>query len=77
MQKDSLRKLYIDELRDLYNAEKQMVKALPKMAKSASNHQLSDAFEEHLRLESPPKLHGTPRSGLSLRFLFSTAANSL
>jgi ferritin-like metal-binding protein YciE len=49
MQKDSLRELYIDELRDLYNAETQLVKALPKMAKAASNDQLREAFEEHLR----------------------------
>jgi ferritin-like metal-binding protein YciE len=33
MQKNSLRALYVDELRDLYNAETQLVKALPKMAK--------------------------------------------
>jgi ferritin-like metal-binding protein YciE len=49
MQEKSLRGLYIDELRDLYNAETQLVKALPKMAKAASNDQLRQAFEEHLR----------------------------
>lgn len=49
MQKDSLRELYIDELRDLYNAETQLVKALPKMAKASSQDQLREAFEEHLR----------------------------
>jgi len=49
MQKDSLRELYIDELKDLYSAETQMVKALPKMAKAAANDQLRQAFEEHLR----------------------------
>ncbi len=49
MQKDSLQELYIDELRDLYSAETQLVKALPKMAKASSNHQLRKAFEEHLR----------------------------
>ncbi len=48
MKKDSLQELYIDELRDLYNAETQLVKALPKMAKAASNDQLRKAFEEHL-----------------------------
>lgn len=52
MQKDSLRELYINELRDLYNAETQLVKALPKMAKTASNDQLRDAFQEHLRQTS-------------------------
>jgi ferritin-like metal-binding protein YciE len=44
--------LYVDELRDLYNAETQLVKALPKMAKAASNRQLREAFEEHLRQTS-------------------------
>src|ERR1700685_1230508 len=52
MQKDSLRALYIDELRDLYNVETQLVKALPKMAKAASNDQLREAFEDHLRQTS-------------------------
>jgi ferritin-like metal-binding protein YciE len=52
MQKDSLRDLYIDELRDLYSAETQMVKALPKMAKASSNNQLRQGFEEHLRQTS-------------------------
>jgi ferritin-like metal-binding protein YciE len=46
MQKDSLRTLYINELRDLYNAETQLVKALPKMAKAASNDQLREAFRQ-------------------------------
>jgi ferritin-like metal-binding protein YciE len=52
MQNDSLRALYIDELRDLYNAETQLVKALPKMAKAASNDELREAFEDHLRQTS-------------------------
>lgn len=52
MQKDSLRELYIDELRDLYNAETQLTKALPKMAKASDDDQLRIAFEEHLRQTS-------------------------
>lgn len=52
MQKDSLRQLYVDELRDLYNAETQLVRALPKMAKASSNAELRQAFEEHLRQTS-------------------------
>jgi len=39
---------FIDELRDAYDAEKQLVKALPKMAKAASSDDLRDAFETHL-----------------------------
>ena len=49
MKLDSLRKLYIDELKDLYSAEKQLVKALPKMAKAASSPDLKRAFEKHLQ----------------------------
>jgi ferritin-like metal-binding protein YciE len=52
MPKDSLRELYIDELKDLYSAETQLVKALPKLAKASSNPQLRHAFEEHLRQTS-------------------------
>ena len=40
--------LLIDELRDIYHAEKQLVKALPKMAKAAKSDQLRQAFEHHL-----------------------------
>ena len=52
MQRESMRQLYVDELRDLYNAETQLVKALPKMAKASSNSELRLAFEEHLRQTS-------------------------
>jgi ferritin-like metal-binding protein YciE len=45
---DTLRELLIDELKDLYNAEGQLVKALPKMAKAATNPKLKAGFEEHL-----------------------------
>lgn len=48
MSLDSLADLFYDELRDVLSAEKQLVKALPKMAKKASNEKLSQAFEEHL-----------------------------
>jgi ferritin-like metal-binding protein YciE len=48
MELDNLRALYIDELKDLYSAEKQLVKALPKMAKKATNPQLKQAFTNHL-----------------------------
>lgn len=44
----NMRDLLIDELRDLYNAESQLTKALPKMAKAASNDDLREGFEEHL-----------------------------
>lgn len=48
MDMDNLRALYIDELKDLYSAEKQLVKALPKMAKNATNPELKQAFTDHL-----------------------------
>jgi ferritin-like metal-binding protein YciE len=40
MSNDGLKKLYVDELKDLYSAENQLVKALPKMAKAASATEL-------------------------------------
>lgn len=43
-----LKQLYIDELKDIYNAETQLVKALPKMAKAANSDELRTGFEEHL-----------------------------
>lgn len=48
MPNEGLRELYIDELKDLYSAEKQLVKALPKLAKAASSDELRSGFEEHL-----------------------------
>jgi ferritin-like metal-binding protein YciE len=48
MDMETLRDLYIDELKDLYSAEKQLVKALPKMAKNATSPELQDAFTDHL-----------------------------
>lgn len=48
MELESLRDLYLDELKDVYNAEKQILKALPRMAKSASHDELRSAFEEHI-----------------------------
>ena len=47
MQLDSLQTLYIDQLRDVYNAEQQILKALPKMAKAASHRELQRAFTQH------------------------------
>jgi ferritin-like metal-binding protein YciE len=48
MELNNLRALYVDELKDLYSAEKQLLKALPKMAKNATNPQLKKAFTDHL-----------------------------
>ncbi len=44
----TLQDLYVDELKDLYSAEQQIIKALPKMAKAASNPELKNAFNRHL-----------------------------
>ena len=46
---ETLHDALIDELKDLYNAEKQLTKALPKMAKSATNAKLRAAFTGHLK----------------------------
>jgi len=48
MEHQALKDLYIDELKDIYNAENQLVKALPKMAKTANSEELRTGFEEHL-----------------------------
>jgi ferritin-like metal-binding protein YciE len=48
MEHQALKELYIDELKDIYNAENQLVKALPKMAKAANSEELRTGFEEHL-----------------------------
>jgi ferritin-like metal-binding protein YciE len=45
---ESLQELYITELKDLYSAEKQILKALPKMAKAANSDELCQGFEAHL-----------------------------
>jgi ferritin-like metal-binding protein YciE len=47
-QETGLKKILIDELRDIYHAEKQLVKALPKMAKAATSPDLRAALEAHL-----------------------------
>lgn len=44
----TMQDLFVDELRDIYHAEKQLTKALPKMAKAASSEKLKEAFESHL-----------------------------
>lgn len=45
----SVQDLLVNELRDIYHAEKQLVKALPKMAKAAKSDKLRQAFEDHLQ----------------------------
>jgi len=45
---ESIRELLIDEMRDLYDAEKQLVKALPKVVKASRNAELSEAVAAHL-----------------------------
>jgi ferritin-like metal-binding protein YciE len=48
MKLDSLKKLFIEELRDLYSAENQITRALPKMADAATSPELKKAFQHHL-----------------------------
>jgi ferritin-like metal-binding protein YciE len=48
MKLDSLDALFLHELQDLHSAEKQIIAALPKMAKKASSDELKDAFQKHL-----------------------------
>lgn len=49
-QMEGLQQLLVDELRDLFDAEKQLVRALPKLAKAASDEELAKAFKEHLEV---------------------------
>ncbi|HEU4647864.1 MAG TPA: ferritin-like domain-containing protein [Gemmatimonadales bacterium] len=71
MNAESLQDLFVDELKDIYNAEKQLVRALPRMARAASDPQLRKAFEGHLkqteghvaRLERIFKELGAPARG--------------
>lgn len=49
MEMESLRELFVDELKDLYSAENQILKALPKMIKKASSSELKKGFESHLQ----------------------------
>ena len=48
MDENGLKQLYVEELKDLFSAENQLIKALPKMAKAASAEELRQAFEQHL-----------------------------
>ena len=71
MKLDTLKALYIHELKDLFSAEKQIIAALPKMVKAASNQQLAAGFKEHLeetkehavRLEDILKSHDQSTRG--------------
>jgi len=49
MEHKALNELFIDELKDIYSAENQLIKALPKMAKAATSDDLRAGFEEHLQ----------------------------
>src|SRR5260221_14167083 len=48
MKENRLKHLYIEELKDLFSAENQLLKALPKMAKASTSEDLRAGFEEHL-----------------------------
>ena len=50
MKVNSLQELYVDELKDLYDAENQIIKALPKMIDAASSEELQNALTEHLEV---------------------------
>ncbi|RPI57705.1 MAG: ferritin-like domain-containing protein [Acidobacteria bacterium] len=71
MPAENLQELFVNELRDIYDAEKQLTRALPKMAKAAASEELRAAFEEHLevtrkqvsRLEQVFKLLGMAARG--------------
>jgi ferritin-like metal-binding protein YciE len=49
MSVETIEELFVDELKDLYSAEKQITKSLPKLAKAATDPELKNAFESHLK----------------------------
>ena len=49
MKQKTLKELYVDELRDIYDGEQQLIKALPKMAKNSNSSDLRSGFQEHLQ----------------------------
>jgi ferritin-like metal-binding protein YciE len=61
MNREQLNELLIEEIKDIYNAEKQLVKALPKMARASDSEQLSDAIKGHLT-ETENQVAGWSRS---------------
>jgi ferritin-like metal-binding protein YciE len=77
MQMDSLEKLYVEQLRDIYDAENQLVRAIPQMAKAASSPELRTAFEDHLeqtrghvrRLDEIFRSLGHPSKGKSCKVM--------
>ncbi len=72
---DSLEKLFVEELKDVYHAEKQLVAALPKLADAASDPALAEAFAKHLketeghvaRIEKVFQILGLPNRGKTCR----------
>lgn len=50
MSMETMQDLYLHELKDIYNAEKQILQALPKMAEKATHNELRQAFEDHHRV---------------------------
>jgi len=48
MNQETLKELFVEQIRDIFDAEKQLVKALPKMAKAAESEDLSEALRNHL-----------------------------
>jgi len=70
-EENNLNELLVEEMRDIYNAEQQLLKALPKMAKAAQSERVKEAFERHLeeteqqveRLEQAFEHLGEPAKG--------------
>jgi ferritin-like metal-binding protein YciE len=75
MRLDSMENLFLHEIKDLYNAEKQLTKALPKMAKAVTSEELRHLIEEHLeetkqqveRLEQIFNMLGKPARGIKCK----------
>jgi len=55
MNLDNLRDVFVEQLKDMYSAEKQLAEALPKMVEAASSPDLKQAFEHHLQVTNKQK----------------------
>jgi len=75
MDQETLQELLVEQIRDIFDAEKQLVKALPKMAKGAESEELANAIRNHLeetqnqvsRLEEVFQILGAPAKGKSCK----------
>ena len=75
-ERESLQKLYVESLRDLYSAEEQILEALPKMAKATKHPELKRAFQEHYQQTEQQKALHLPQASARCRSFGGSGAAS-